>query len=347
MIFQYIKTENKYPFDRHLIDGIRELGHRVEEIEIQGSRFGKYILLFKNLLKIHRKDIVFIGYSSPYIAIISGIFFMVSRQKNIFNAVHSQYEANVISRKSSRFSIRAIKFWLSDFLSFHLSGKILFESDAQIKYIHKLTLLPMKKMVRSFTGVNEKDFYLNKNIKKLSKFTVLFRGRFLPESGIETVVQTAHILDGTGIQFRIIGHGYLHVEYNKIKDALDPKNMEELTKTLPIEELRDKMQECHISLGQLAINDRLERTLPCKIFESLSMGLPYLTGRNAGALELLTEDKTCFCVEPGNAEDLAKKILFLRDNPHQLEVVAENGYVLYKEKLTSKHLAEDLLKRCF
>ena len=201
--------------------------------------------------------------------------------------------------------------------------------------------------MRSWTGVDEKEFYYDPQVKKKEKFTVLFRGRFLPESGILTVIEAAKKLEDAGIQFLIIGDGFMYKEVNALMEKLSPKNVERIPKTLPFDELRKQMLSCHISLGQLADHPRLLRTLPCKLFESLALGLPYLTGRNAGVLELLNEDETCFAVEPGNSDNLAEKILFLKNNPAMLKKVAEQGHQLFKEKLASRHLATEVIEDCF
>jgi len=217
------------------------------------------------------------------------------------------------------------------------------ESNSQINYINKLFFIPRKKLVRTWAGVDEKEFFFDKNIEKNKRFTVLFRGRFLPESGILTIVKTAKLLENKDIDFLVIGVGFLHREYNKLMDELEPSNFTLLTKQFSYKELREKMLSCHISLGQLANHPRLLRTLPCKLFESLALGLPYLTGRNEGALELLKEDETCLAVEPANPNKLAEKILYLKDNPKVLEKIAEQGYKLYKEKLTSKQLSKEVV----
>ena len=196
-------------------------------------------------------------------------------------------------------------------------------------------------------GVDEKVFFYDPKVKKVQGFTVLFRGRFLPESGILTVIEAAKILEDKGVRFLIIGHGFMYREVNTLMEKLKPKNIEMISERLPENVLRESMLSAHISLGQLADHPRLSRTLPAKLFESLSLGLPYLTGRNAGVLELLEENETCFAVEPGNPNDLTKKILYLRDNPEILQRVAARGYELYKEKLTSKQLAKEDIENCF
>lgn len=346
MKFLYIHAGNAFPPDTHLIDGLKENEHEVFELIENEQGFSKYIYFTYRFWKqTHSYDVIIVGYSLP---LLIPLVRCLSFKKIIFNAVSSQYEANIISRGTGGpWSLVALKWWLVDFMSFHLSSKVILESNAQINFIHAYFLVPKNKLVRSWMGVDEKVFFRDATIPKSQKFTVLFRGRFLPESGILTVIEAAKKLEDRDIQFRIIGHGFMYREVNALMEKLKPKNVEMISETLSTNELREKMLSCHISLGQLANHPRLLRTLPAKLYESLALGLPYLTGRNQGVLELLTEDENCIVVEPGNSDDVAKKILSLRDNPVLLQKIGEQGYLLYKEKLTAKKLAGDFIRDCF
>lgn len=342
----YIHSGCQYPPDKHLLDGLKECGHDVIELIENRQGFARYYR-FAKLFQKNKKgyDAVIIGYGLPLFVPILRILF---RGKIIFNAVSSQYEANIVSRGTSKaYSLTALKWWTIDFVSFHLPSKTLLESNAQINFVRKFFLVSQKKLVRSWTGVNEKEFYHDPSIKKRDVFTVLFRGRFLPESGVLTVIEAAKKLEESAIQFRIIGTGFMYREVDALIKKLSPKNIEMIPQILPADELREKMLACHISLGQLADHPRLLRTLPCKLFESLALGLPYLTARNPGVLELLAENETCFAVEPGNASDLAQKIIFLKNNPKILEEVAARGHQHFKETLTSKQLAKEVIRKCF
>ena len=351
MKFLYVGAGKPYPFDRHIVDGLRDNGHEIDELSEDSEGFGKYRKLIKNLREAKKKggakyDAIFVGFACP-------LFVPVVRlcsgrgARVIFNAVSSQYEANIVSRDVRAWSVQALKWWLVDFVSFRLSWKVLLESEAQADYVRRLWFIPRRKAVKAWSGLNEKDFFYEAGLPKRDKFTVLFRGRFLPESGIDTVIKAAKILENSDIEFVVVGHGFWYKEVNRLRQELSPKNATFLTKPLPIADLRRLMQSCRLSLGQMADHPRLDRTLPCKLFESLAMRLPYLTARNPAVLELLKENETCFCSEPGDPEDLAAKILHLRDRPEELDRVADNGYRLYKDKLTSKRLADEIIKSCF
>lgn len=346
MKFLYISNGNKYPPDKHLVDGLRENGHDVLELIENGRNFNRYACFARHFGENkYPYNCAIVGYGLPLFVPI--VRFM-SLRKIIFNAVSSQYEANIISRKTDGpWSWAALKWWLIDFISFNLSSLVLMESEAQVGFIRKTFLVPRKKLVRAWMGVDEESFFIDPGVKKNKDFTVLFRGRFLPESGILTVIEAAKKLEGSGVKFRIMGEGFMYREVNALFDKLRPKNIEFINKTLPIRELRENMLSCHISLGQFAIHERLRRTLPAKMYESLALGLPYLTGRNPGVLEFLTDGENCVTAEPGNPDDLAEKILYLKNNPEVLKKIAESGYNLYRKKLTSKQLAQDFVSNCF
>lgn len=345
MKFLYINTENIYPQDEHLIQGLQELGHQVMELTDtgRGSMF--------RLSKIIRRDAdlydaFIIGFTSPLLVL--SVRLCAPTKKIFFNATLPQTEANIISRKEYGFLFyKALKWWLVDFLSFHFATKVLLESKAQIDFVSRLFGISKKKLVLSYSGLNERYFFFDSTVSKAKEFTVLFRGRFLPESGILTVLQAAKILETSGVQFLIIGHGFMYKEFNACMAELSPKNVRHIHDRLAIAELRNLMLSSHISLGQLADHPRLKRTLPCKLFESLALKLPYLTGRNKAVFELLTENETCCAVKPGDAQDLAEKILYLKDNPDILKRIGENGHALYKEKLTSTLLSKMAITQCF
>jgi glycosyltransferase involved in cell wall biosynthesis len=341
MRFLYANSRNIYPQDRHLIDGLRELGHEVVEVFETGPGAASRM---QKVLKERAAnfDTLIVGFTSPLFVIAAR---RAAPKANItFNAVLPQYEANIVSRGEYGFlGWRAIKWWLVDFISFHMSSYVLLESKAQIEYVSRLFFVSKKKLVLSYSGIDEKEFFFDASVKKDPRFTVLFRGRFLPESGILTVIEAAKRLENNDIRFLIIGHGFMYREVNALMDLLKPKNIEMISERIPATDLRRHMLSSHISLGQLAQHPRLDRTLPCKLFEMLALKLPYLTGRNKAVLEILVDGESCITANPGDAKDLAERILHLKNHPEVCERIAANGYEVYKKSLTSKILAANVL----
>jgi glycosyltransferase involved in cell wall biosynthesis len=121
------------------------------------------------------------------------------------------------------------------------------------------------------------------------------------------------------------------------------KNIELISRWLSGDEIRQLMLECHISLGQLENHDRLKRTIPHKAFETLALGIPYITARAEGISEILTDGESCLMVNPADPEDLADKILQLKNNPKLADRMTKNGLELFKNKFNTKTLAYEIM----
>src|SRR3989344_1016041 len=324
--------------------GLRENGIEVFEFSVKDRGiWGPVDLIFFYWRNSKNIDAIIIGYDSPALVIFLRPF---CRKKIIYNAFRSMHDGLITSRKlASPFSAKAIYHWLLDFMAVHLADLTVVESDNQAKYFKKLFKVSRKKIFRNWIGVDESMFFYDPTIPKANVFTVLFRGSLMPEAGVEYIIRAAKILEKENIKFVMQAGGQLLERTEKMISELKPANLDFKHDFMPINELRNLMQKCHLSIGQLSDHERLERTIPHKVYESLIMRLPYLTAANRGILELLKEGETCITCEPANAESLAQRILWARDNPQELERIAGNGYSLYQKELKSNILAKNLLDR--
>jgi len=326
------------------IKGLRQNGVEVDPFFIPSLKI-KEIAKIWRYYRQHRKnvDFVIVGWDSPVLAIILRTF---CRKKIVYNSILSVYERMVISRNLvSPWSLKGRYYWLIDFLAFHFSDFIMLESNNQINFISDLYYISSNRLIRSWIGVNEDNFYYESNIPKTQTFAVVFRGAFMPEAGVEFAIKAAKILENKNIKFIIIGGGLLSEKINELVNKLKPTNLELITDLISYERLRLIMQESHLLLGQLSDHDRLTRTIPMKAYESLAMKLPYLTASNSGILELLTPNKTCLICSPADEKSLAEEILWVKNNYQIAEKIAENGYELYQNELKSVTLVRNLLSR--
>src|SRR3990167_9922983 len=98
MKFLYISTGDKYPPDKHLMDGLLENGHDVFELTEKEAGVGKYVRFAGRFRKKRGPyDAIIVGFALP---LLVPVVRCMSGKKIIFNAVSSQYEAK--DRKSTR-----------------------------------------------------------------------------------------------------------------------------------------------------------------------------------------------------------------------------------------------------
>ncbi len=344
MLIDYFNINHKIPNrDLIYIKNFQKMGHTVRYFQDESTGLNKFLKIFNK--KRHENkppDILWVGYTAYILVPFIKIFFSGYL---VFNASNSIYDGMIISRKvGSQFSFVSIKYWFIDFLSFLFADLILVETDRQKEYISKKFFVNKNKIIRAWTGADDEFFFKDDSIKKDDDFTVVFRGGFLPESGVDCAAQAATFLKEENVRFRIIGWGILEEKVKKIISENNLTNVELIIgRDFTEEELRNMMQSCHLALGQLSNHPKLLRTIPYKAFESLAMGMPYLTARKEGILELLEEGKNCLCFSPGDPSDLAQKILWAKSNMVKVGEIAKFGYDLYNSRLKSEILAKDII----
>lgn len=336
-------TRLDYSLNAVLIKGLRENDVQVLDIHIKKSvlGFAKALSFYKHNSK--NADMLIVGYNSQLLIPWLKLF---SRKKIIYNAVLSEYERMVISRQLVRkLSLKGVYYWLLDLIAVHIADLTLVESSEQATFFNKLFKVSKKKLYRNWIGSDESKFYYDFSVPKSDIFTVLFRGALMPEAGAEYLIKAAKILENEDINFVLIGGGLLMEKTEKLIKDLMPANLKHIKGYLSYNDLRIMMQSCHISLGQLSHHVRLKRTLPHKVYETLSMKVPYLTAANTGVLELLTPNETCILCNSADERSLAEKILWIKQNYSVAERIAQNGYEFYQKECRSRVLAQKLIDK--
>lgn len=325
--------------------GLMENGYTVLLCSDQALGLKKYWNLFKKHWLLRKEyDVMVVGY--PGYAIVP-FARLISRKKIVFDALCSFYETEILSQRSAqhksqfkRMTTRCI-----DWLATRCADIVLVETDKQKKYFIEKLGVKKEKLVTVYTGVDESVFFLDTAVEKYDTFTVLFRGRITNEAGAEYVLRAAKILENQGINFLVIGFGWSTdiKRFNEVYKELKPSNVRHVDKYVTNAEMRLMTQRCHVSIGQVSEHGRLSRTIPHKAFEALVMKLPYVTARSEGISEILQEGKHCLMIRPVDAEDLAEKILLLKNDAVLQERLAEEGYQLFNERFTASKIVQPLL----
>ncbi len=314
------------------IKALKKAGHSIIECRDDSRGLIKFWHLYKKHHAIKNDyDEMVVGYPGHIVVPFAKL---ISKKRVIVDALGSLYDAEIYSHKPN--FIKKMKSRLADWLMVKFADKILLESIEQKKYFEN-KFGKSEKYEVLYTGTDEEVFQL-RPIKQRSaedKFTVLFRGKLTPESGIVHVLDVAKILkENSNIIFRIIGYGYF---LEKIKELILKKNLKNvdlISKFLPEKELIQKMSDADLILGQFEDNPRLNRTIPHKAYEAFAMGIPYITGDAPAIREIMENNKSVFLVPLANPQALAQTIESLSTKPELLKKVAEHARQIFNEKFS-------------
>src|SRR3989338_5471312 len=213
------------PRDKVYLEGLKKRGIQVGECVDSSPGLLKFFRLVKKhrILKGHY-DILWVGYLSTMVVPLA---WLLRGKFIVFNALDSWYDRAIRDRVMySRFSPIAWAIWFCDFLAFHLADVVLLESESQKKFIATQFKVESSKLKVIYTGADTDVFFPDPQIKKLQRFTVVFRGMFLPATGVEYVIEAAKLLRHEPIDFIIIGWGPL---LEKVKRLISENMMTNIT----------------------------------------------------------------------------------------------------------------------
>ncbi|PIR41801.1 MAG: hypothetical protein COV30_01240 [Candidatus Yanofskybacteria bacterium CG10_big_fil_rev_8_21_14_0_10_37_15] len=327
-----------------LIKGLRENGIEVLECRDRTRSFLKYInLFFKHIKFIGKYDLMIVGFPGQEVTFLAKIITLKPIVLDIFT---SHFMGYIIDRKRYALnSFRARYFRFLDKWSCRLADLILLDTQAHINYFVDEFKLTDKKFKKIWLGARTDIFRpvdLNQN-NSGDPFLVLFWGSFIPLQGVEYIITAAKILEKENIVFNLIGRGQTYVKNKKFAESLGLKNINFLGR-ISNGELTDFIRKSDVCLSTFGPGIKSEITIQNKIFETLSSKRPLVTARTEAVLELFNDREHLLLCNKTDAQDLADKILELKNNAVLRRKIAENGYKFFKNNLTEKILGAKLAR---
>src|SRR3989304_3209708 len=109
-------------------------------------------------------------------------------------------------------------------------------------------------------------------------------------------------------------------------------------------ELVRYIQKSDICLGIFGQTDKALRVIPCKVYNCLDIGKPLITARNEATEGVLSHKDNAILCRPGDAEDLAKAILILKNDAVLRDKIARNGREYFVNNFSSEAIGKKALE---
>lgn len=338
-----------YSRNRVLLRGFQENGYEVVHCRVNPRNYtgiSKFIALYHEYRKVKHNnfDIVIVAFPGHTVVWLARLLF---GRRIIFDAFVSLYNSNVEDRNLyTKFSFYGLRDMFFDWHSMRMASIVLFDTNAQIEYVSKKFNIARGKFRRMFVGTDDAVFYPREE-QEHDRFIVHFHGTFIPLHGIEYIIDATKLLEAdSNILFRIIGGGQeRRMIESKMATVRAGKNLE-LLPTMSYEELAQTMSQADACLGIFGVTKKAAMVIPNKVFEALASRKPLITMKSGAIEEIAVDGQNIILCNPGDAQDLAKKILLLKNDSILRNKIADGGYDLFTKELTPsivvKHLLETL-----
>lgn len=171
---------------------------------------------------------------------------------------------------------------------------------------------------------------LNSN-EKSQQFTVMYHGTIVERNGLDTALYAIAKLKEKipHLCFQVYGEGDFVQRFLEIRKELDIENIVQYHGHTSLEEIATALEKADLGVIPNKLSPFTQINMPTRIFECLRMGKPVIAPRTNGILDYFNEN-TLFFFEASNADDLAKVILEVYENPQRRQTVLEEGMKIFE-----------------
>jgi len=159
----------------------------------------------------------------------------------------------------------------------------------------------------------------------------LFVGRISEEKGIKTLLKAWSTLDDKTL-LKVAGAGPLD-------DLLAGKNNIEALGLQNSDEISHLMQQAAF----LVLPSEWYEGFPLVLVEAFAHGLPVLASNLGSMADIIKDGETGLLFTPGDADDLARKVKWLLNNPLKAQELGENARRTFLEKYTPEQNYAELM----
>lgn len=292
-----------------------------------------YPRLACRFLRERSPDVMFVGHLGHFDMLVA---WPLARWRGIpivFDAHLSLFDMVVQDR-----GLHSPRSWIGrvcrtlDRLSCALADRILLAEEETIEFFCREYGLPRERLTRVFVGADTDVFIPGDPPAPTGNFTVLHFGKYIPLHGMDVILHAAKRLEAApDIRFRLVGQGQLYADARRLAAELDLRNVEFVPWVTP-RDLREYIRQADVCLGIFGRTQKATRVIPNKVYETLAMARPLITGDTPAARELLEHGRTAFLCPVADPDALAKAILSMKQDPALRMRMGAAGYDLFRRR---------------
>ncbi len=239
----------------------------------------------------------------------------------------------------SNLTIRLIR-WL-EWLACRWPNLLICDTQAYVDWHVKTHGLSPDKFRLVPTGADNRIFKPDlTGFQNLLGLNVLYYGTFIPNHGVETIIEAANLLKAQpNIHFELIGDGPTKANAQQLAQHYGLKNVSFID-WLDQTALSQKVAEADILLGVFGTTPQSLMTIQNKIYEGLAMKKAIITGDSPTIRETFRHQEHLYLVERCQPTALVEAILTLQANPKLRSHLAEMGHTKVAREFTVAALGQ-------
>ncbi len=320
-----------------LLESLKENGVQVFECIEHGKNLLRYLKALFKYVKVQKKvDLTIVGFRGheilPFVQLLT-------KKPVIFDSFVSGYQTIVLEKKLvNKESLIAKLIKATEKYFMGKCDKILVDTIEHKNYfVKEFGLEPQKVQYIYLTASKE---YKPRN-KTTKTFTVFWYGSALPMHGLKTIIGAAKELENERIEFKLIARMNNFNQFFSL-----PMNMTVID-YLPQKELIKEIGNASVCLTGYGDTHKSNKVILGKTWQYSAMEKTMILSDTKANKEVFKDQIDCLMVKPENQKELAKAIMFLKNNGSLARRIGKNSRKTFgkKKQETYKRLIQEV-KTC-
>jgi glycosyltransferase involved in cell wall biosynthesis len=164
-------------------------------------------------------------------------------------------------------------------------------------------------------------------------FTIMYHGSLVARNGFDLAVDALEKTRELIPNVRLLVCGERTSFFDEVMNSATKRGLADRIDYLGLKDrvgVAEVIRSCDVGVIPNHRNIFTEINTPTRIFEYLALGKPVIAPKSPGICDYFNDQDLIF-FEPGNADDLARKVEFVYSHPAEVESVVQRGQSVYRD----------------
>ncbi len=352
-----------YSRNQIMIEGLRRAGVEVVECHVplwqgiedrvqtasggwlQPAFFARVMRTYWRLLRAYRQvgdyDVMVLGYPGQLDVYLARVLTWLRRKPLVLDVFMSLYLIASERGLPARHPVTGRLIYWTEKLSLRLPDLLIQDTAEYVAWFQEVYGIDPARFHLVPTGADDRVFRpLEVEGRDDGLFRVLYYGTFIPNHGVEHIIEAAEILRGEpDIHFELIGDGPTKDRAVALVKEYSLTNVT-FTDWVDKHDLPRKAAKADVCLGVFGTTPQSMMTVQNKIYEGLAMGRPVITGDSPTIRAVLTDGEHLLLCLRKDPRSLAETIIRLKGHPDLQTRLTRQGHKRYVHEFTTTALGQ-------